>query len=110
MWPWAPLPLHSNPIVKRLRTIYGKRWNAYVTDSTLDKLFERGKDGGWKEASPNRAFLPFWTQMSENSGERRREEEKKGRGGAVPKSRLARDSLEPVCGHGQSLHIWKLLF
>lgn len=41
VWWRAPLPLHSNPIVKRLRTIYGKRWNAYVTDSTLDKTFER---------------------------------------------------------------------
>ena len=36
------LPLHSNSIVQKLRPIYGKRWNVYVTDSALDKTFERG--------------------------------------------------------------------
>lgn len=41
VWLQAPLPLHSNPIVKRLWTIYGKRRNAYVTDTTLDKTLER---------------------------------------------------------------------
>lgn len=37
------LPLHSNSIVQKLRPIYGKRWNVYVTSSALDKAFERGK-------------------------------------------------------------------
>jgi hypothetical protein len=39
-----------------------------------------GKNDEWKEASPNRVFLPFWTQMLEKSGERGREEEEKKTG------------------------------
>lgn len=72
--------LHSNSIVQKLRPIYGKRWNVYVTDSALDKTFEKGeKNDRWKEASPNRVFLPFWTQMLEKRGEGRWEGEKKVR-------------------------------
>lgn len=33
-----------------------------------------------------------------NQERRRREEEKKGWGETVPESKLAKDSLEPVCG------------
>lgn len=73
-------------------------------------VLKGGRNDGWTEASPNRVFLPFWTQMLEKSVERRREEEKKGRGGAMPESTPARDSLDLVGGHGQSLHLWKLQF
>lgn len=56
----------------------------------------------------------FSSFLDTDVGKIRGEEEggrgKKDRGETVPESKLAKDSLGPVCGWGQRLHIWKLLF
>lgn len=72
-----PLPLHSTSIVQKLQPNYGKRWNVYVTDSALDKTFERGKKmtGGRGPVQTGFFFLSghrCWKKEREGGRERRK--------------------------------------
>lgn len=97
--------LHSKSIVQRLRPIYGERWNVYVTDSALDKTFERGKKmtDGRRPVQTGFFFLSghrCWKKEEREGGRERRKSgtEKECQSPSWPET--ARVCL---CGQGQSL-------
>lgn len=111
-----PLPLHSNPIVQKLWPIYGKGWNVYVTDSALDKTFERGEKmtDGSRPVQTGFFFLSGHRCWKKEAREGGRERRKSGteKDAKVQAGQRQPESVFVARGRAseQNLRFWKLLF